>query len=263
MLVAGVAISMIFLVAVDITFFGRGGSSSSSSSGLATSTSIGEHPSQSQASSSSLGSPSSGGALVITTVQPMFLSPWLSQTFTISFVAVGNLTGTFLLSALGLPASVSASFSPPSVALHPGTSSPVGYLTMTANKSTLPANENFTIQAASGSSVWRSSQLLRVVQYLVIIQGDTYTPASLTIRPGGTVFWVNWDALGGRTAVEPADLVSGGFHSIVADDGSFSSPILTLDSPVFSHTFSSAGQYSYHDGMAPSIPHGMVAATNE
>jgi plastocyanin len=60
------------------------------------------------------------------------------------------------------------------------------------------------------------------------------TPQSPTINAGDTVTWHNADT---------AD------HQIVADDGSFASPVLHSDQ-TYSHTFNGAGTFKYHDAFA-------------
>src|SRR5437588_7760765 len=61
-----------------------------------------------------------------------------------------------------------------------------------------------------------------------------FTPQSSTVNVGDTVTWHNADT---------AD------HQVVADDGSFASPVLHADQ-TYSHTFSSAGAVKYHDSFA-------------
>jgi plastocyanin len=205
---------------------------------------------------------SAAGTMVMSVTQPVIVSPGLSQTFTLSLEPIGNLSGTFQLSAPDPPSSVSVTFFPSTVTLPGQVANPVVFFTMVASKGATPVNATFTIKVGSGSTTFKSSQSLRIVPYLVIIQGDTFTPAALTIKAGSTVVWVNWDILGGQTGVEPADLVSNGLHSVVADDGSFSSPTLSAGAPVYSYTFLTAGQFSYHDGEAPSIMHSTIIVTS-
>jgi plastocyanin len=71
-----------------------------------------------------------------------------------------------------------------------------------------------------------------------------FTPATITIKAGQSVRWVN------RTAAN---------HQVVADDSSFSSPVLAQGN-AFAHAFSSAGTHRYHDGLQPSL-NGTVVVT--
>jgi plastocyanin len=61
-----------------------------------------------------------------------------------------------------------------------------------------------------------------------------FTPQAATVNVGDTVTWHNADT---------AD------HQVVADDGSFASPVLHSDQS-FSHTFGAAGKFKYHDALA-------------
>jgi len=61
-----------------------------------------------------------------------------------------------------------------------------------------------------------------------------FTPQTATVNVGDTVTWHNADT---------AD------HQVVADDGSFASPVLHTDQ-TYSHTFLSAGVEKYHDSLA-------------
>jgi plastocyanin len=68
----------------------------------------------------------------------------------------------------------------------------------------------------------------------VQVTKNGFTPAGVTITIGDTVTWHNADT---------AD------HQVVANDGSFASPVLHGDQS-YSHTFTSAGKTTYHDSFA-------------
>lgn len=82
-----------------------------------------------------------------------------------------------------------------------------------------------------------------------------YCPFRMTTRVGGTIIWVNWDK-------EP--------HVVIADDGSFQSPVLSPASPlgprgttrdmIWQHTFKKAGTFPYSDYLHPEM-HGVVVVT--
>jgi plastocyanin len=61
-----------------------------------------------------------------------------------------------------------------------------------------------------------------------------FTPQNVTISVGDTVTWHN---------------ASNADQQLVADDGSFASPVLNSDQ-TYSHTFSGAGTFKYHDSNA-------------
>jgi plastocyanin len=64
----------------------------------------------------------------------------------------------------------------------------------------------------------------------VTIKDFEFTPATVTIKVGGTVTWTN----NGPST-----------HTVNADDGSFDSGSLS-QGKTFSHTFQTAGTFSYH-----------------
>lgn len=80
--------------------------------------------------------------------------------------------------------------------------------------------------------------------HTVTVADNSFTPATLNIVAGDTVNWT----------------LSGGTHTVVADDGSFSSGI--LDSSGFSHTFSTPGTYEYfcsvHSSADLSLMNGVI-----
>lgn len=68
----------------------------------------------------------------------------------------------------------------------------------------------------------------------VQITKNGFTPTTQTVTAGDTITWHNADT---------AD------HQVVADDGSFASPVLKADG-TYSYTFQKAGKFAYHDAMA-------------
>jgi plastocyanin len=78
----------------------------------------------------------------------------------------------------------------------------------------------------------------------VWITRSGFTPDSISIKAGQRVRWVN------KTAAN---------HQVVADDSSFSSPVLA-QSNAFAHLFTSGGTHRYHDGLQPSL-NGTVVVT--
>ncbi len=71
----------------------------------------------------------------------------------------------------------------------------------------------------------------------VIINNFAFDPATITIKVGQTVTWTNQDT--------PA-------HTVVADDNSWKSPDISTGSS-FSHTFTTAGTFSYHCSIHPKM----------
>jgi plastocyanin len=75
----------------------------------------------------------------------------------------------------------------------------------------------------------------------VSITRSGFHASQVTVAAGDTVTWTNNDTLR---------------HQVVADDGSFSSPVLTANQ-TYSHVFKTGGTFAYHDGVHPSL-HGSV-----
>ncbi len=64
----------------------------------------------------------------------------------------------------------------------------------------------------------------------VSIAGFSFKPATITVAVGATVTWTNQDSAG---------------HTVTADDSSFTSERLATGA-TFSHTFATAGTFTYH-----------------
>jgi plastocyanin len=71
----------------------------------------------------------------------------------------------------------------------------------------------------------------------VSITRTGFKPTSVTVVAGQAVTWTNSDTLR---------------HQVVANDGSFSSPVLAANQS-FSHAFRTGGTFAYHDGLRPSL----------
>jgi plastocyanin len=68
----------------------------------------------------------------------------------------------------------------------------------------------------------------------VQVTGEGFTPSAITVSVGDSVTWHNADNAN---------------HQVVANDGSFASPVLK-PGDTFTQTFNSAGKTSYHDALA-------------
>src|SRR5256885_8714677 len=78
----------------------------------------------------------------------------------------------------------------------------------------------------------------------VQIKRSAFQPATVTIKTGDAVKWVNTDTQN---------------HQVVSNNGSFVSPILGPGKS-YSHTFNAAGTYRYHDGLNASV-RGVIKVT--
>ena len=77
----------------------------------------------------------------------------------------------------------------------------------------------------------------------VIMKNRAYDPATVTIKVGDTVTWVNQDA--------PQ-------HDVVADNGEFKSKLFDKGG-AFSFTFTKAGTYPYHCSIHPGMTGTVIA----
>ena len=71
----------------------------------------------------------------------------------------------------------------------------------------------------------------------VYIQGMAFSPATLTVTAGSTVKWTNKDAVP---------------HTVTNDSALFDSGNIAVNG-VYSYTFNSAGTFSYHCSIHPSM----------
>lgn len=78
----------------------------------------------------------------------------------------------------------------------------------------------------------------------VTIDNFTFTPPQLTIKPGETVTFVNYDDIP---------------HSVVGKGGAFRSKTLDTDD-TFSFTFATTGEFAYFCGLHPHMTGKIVVA---
>jgi plastocyanin len=71
----------------------------------------------------------------------------------------------------------------------------------------------------------------------VFIQGMAFNPASITVTAGTTITWTNKDAVA---------------HTVTSDSNAFNSGTVASGA-TFSFTFATAGSYSYHCAIHPSM----------
>jgi plastocyanin len=71
----------------------------------------------------------------------------------------------------------------------------------------------------------------------VFIQGMAFNPASITVTAGTTITWTNKDAIS---------------HTVTSDSNAFNSGTVKSGA-TFSFTFATAGTYSYHCTIHPSM----------
>lgn len=102
---------------------------------------------------------------------------------------------------------------------------------------TVPIEETPTTSAPTEVASATSDPVPSGNVFEVEISGFAFEANTITIKAGDTVTWTNHDS-------SP--------HTVVADDGSFKSNSLKNDAS-FSQTFDTAGTFSYHCGIHPSM----------
>ena len=95
---------------------------------------------------------------------------------------------------------------------------------------------------SGGGGDSKSSTKVTTAQGVVQVSHAGYKPERIEVPVGKEVVWS----------------VENGSHTVVADDFSFSSPI--MGSGEFRHTFSAPGTYNYHCAIIPKM-HGTVVVT--
>jgi plastocyanin len=191
-------------------------------------------------STTSTSAPSgSTGKLTFKIPQPLVVAPGTPESVTLTFTALGSVSGNYSFGAAALPSGVSATFQPSSVVFPAGLSSSVT-MTLTAAKGATVVNSTVNVLATAGSSVFSQSFPIMSVQALVLIQGNAFLPNSLTVTAGTKVYWLDLDvATSGEVGVNHG-------HDVTALDGSFSSGTGNLvQYSIYAHTFTTAGTVQY------------------
>ena len=189
--------------------------------------------------------------------QPLIVAPDAPESVAMTFVAVGTVVGNYSLSATGLPSGVTASFKPAVVNLPTQLTTQVTMTLKAANGTNSITNSTMNVQAAAGSSVYKSQFPIMSVEALVFIQGNAFSPSSLTVTAGTKVYWINLDAVGGE-----AGGTSGQPHDVTALDKSFSSGNGDLQQyDIFGYTFTSAGTVNYDSQAQGTSVSGQIIVT--
>ena len=87
------------------------------------------------------------------------------------------------------------------------------------------------------TTISASSTTTGANQYQVVMESFAFTPTELTVPVGATVTWTN---------------LHGADHNVVADDGTFESPLFGTGE-TYSFTFTEAGEYPYTCTIHPSM----------
>lgn len=102
---------------------------------------------------------------------------------------------------------------------------------------TSPSNDSSQSSASNGTAA------IQTTDQTVAIQDMAFSPSSLTIKKGVKATWTNKDSV---------------THSVVADSSNNNDGLPTTDNFLdngqsYSHTFTTAGTFSYHCGVHPSM----------
>jgi amicyanin len=112
------------------------------------------------------------------------------------------------------------------------------------NKAANPApaptsnNNNSTSQNPPSSSQATSSKEVSIADM-------AFSPANITVKKGTTVTWTNNDSVG---------------HNVIADSGNGPNSQILQKGQTYSFTYDTAGSFSYHCGVHPSMK-GTVTVT--
>jgi plastocyanin len=118
------------------------------------------------------------------------------------------------------------------------------YYTVATNASIAPGQYHVSGVATYGSLTDNFGFTITVVQYLITISNDYFSPHVLTVPVGATVWWINIDPTMGDQ--ETHDVNGGGqMHSPPLQ------PNPNYDS--WSFTFTTAGTYNYSDDYTPKL----------
>ena len=135
------------------------------------------------------------------------------------------------------------------VAGFPGTAA----LTVFASAGATPGNYTLTVTSKSGNFSNSQPLAVRVVQNLVYMQKFAFSPASLTIKSGTTVYFYNADPPHTWCGVSDSGTKNIMFTTII----STTSPVMQSFS-LWSLTFTQPGTYSYFDSMHTSGGNGTI-----
>jgi plastocyanin len=111
--------------------------------------------------------------------------------------------------------------------------------TLFAAANVAPGNYNVSLVASYGSTTSTLSFTVTVVTYLVTISNDLYSPDTITVPAGSTVYWINSDLEIGNNEI----------HDVNFNPSPLRSPVLYPNPhyDTWSNTFATPGTYHYYD----------------
>ncbi len=130
-----------------------------------------------------------------------------------------------------------------------GSEPPYTQFALAAAKDTPPGDYTVSVTATSGPITATNSFTVRVTPYLIIVMSRLFNPSTLTVRAGGTVYWLSMGMGSGGDSSEE--------YNVIFDKGNIASDTLFgfphYDS--FSHTFTTPGVYGYYDTLENVFPY--------
>jgi plastocyanin len=183
------------------------------------------------------------------------LAPGVTQGYvTLSLVAVpSSLASASELVRLNYsaPRGISVKFAYDSVKI--GSDSRLSVpLTLAVSQSMAPGDYALAIQGNSGTQTENYTLMVRVVQYLVYMTDNSFTPNNITVRPGSTVFWMNLDP-----SIGPYPVI----HTVTFTTGTTAHSSGLRQYEWYSFTFTATGNYSYHCEFHPQVMNAIVSVS--
>ena len=228
--VAVVGILIVAFVVVGAAYLlssqgGTGGQSTTSQTTLPTTTS----------SSSSTSSTAASYRVVMEMQAPTPLaSSDTVANYTLQVTLVGTPTAPLTVAATG-PTGVTIQASPAQI--QPDTQSSSVSLSFKVASIVAASTYTFNVTVSSSGQVDTQKFNVEVVKYLVVMIGQTYQPANITVPVGSTVYWMRLNG-----ALSQYD---NGDHDVVFSTLSAYSPTLA-QYQFWSYAFSQAGNFAYH-----------------
>jgi plastocyanin len=125
-------------------------------------------------------------------------------------------------------------------------------MTINSSQSLTPGDYKIHVGAAYGTSSKSLDITVKVVQYLIFEQSNSFGPPNLTVKQGSTVFWINLDS---PASVDPE------IHDVVFSSGTSAQSPDMAQYNTYSFTFSAPGTYAYHCAFHPPDMKGTIIVT--
>jgi len=173
-----------------------------------------------------------GGISLTTTEKNMAMSPGQTRTIKLSLQAVGGFQGDVSFGLRGPIQGAQIKFDPTSTKITKDSDVSV-QITISVQSDAKPSDRNMTFTATSkvlSSEVPVGLSIVGSDRVTVEIRNYVYNPASVTVKKGTTITWVNLDDVS---------------HTATADSSAWDSKDIGGQKS-FSHAFMDAGAYFYH-----------------